>query len=83
MKTTKQMFGKLAYEMRRDAERELEELRARQFAADAAGARLDAPISRREVLEAIREVRNHFGGNGLPEQEALCDAFDRLADALS
>lgn len=83
MKTAKQMFGRLAAEMRESAERDYAELAARQHAAAEAEARLDAPLTRREVIEAIRDTRDYYAGSGFPEQEIICDALDRLADALS
>ncbi len=83
MKTVKQMFGQIANEMRAAAERDYLELASRQHAADEAEARLDAPLTRRDVLDAIRDVRDRFGGSGEPIQEVVYDAFDRLLDALS
>lgn len=46
-------------------------------------ARMDEPLTRREVLSALETVRDHFGGSGEPVQEAIYDAIDRLRDALS
>lgn len=55
----------------------------RERRVNEAEARLDEPLTRREVLNALETSRNHFGGSGALVQEAICDAFDRLKDALS
>lgn len=55
----------------------------RERRANEAEARLDEPLTRREVLDALNTAQDHFGGSGEPVQEAIYDAFGRLRDALS
>jgi predicted phage gp36 major capsid-like protein len=59
-RTTKQMFG--AIEQTAQAQRE--DQRDRERAAREAAARLDAPVSRYELLKAIESVANEYDEMG-------------------
>lgn len=83
MKTAEQMFGPIVRTQRAQLQAERDDAADRQRRADEAEARLNEPLTRREVVDAIREARDHFGGSGEPVQDAIYDAFARLADALS
>jgi hypothetical protein len=79
MKTAKQMFAPIV----RAQQAELDDAADRQRRANEAEERLDEPLTRREVVEAIESVANEYAGSGFPEQEIICDAFAKLAAILS
>lgn len=83
MKTGKQMFGKLA----RDAaamERALKEDAADRYVrAMEEEAHQDAPISRRDVLDALETAASEYGCAGNHDSDLIADAFRKLAKALS
>lgn len=72
------MFGPIVRSQQRllQIEREENADRARRVAEEEA--RLDEPLTRREVVEAIESVVNEYA-----EHELLSEAFARLAVALS
>lgn len=65
-------IAELDAEDRRNAER---------YAAERE-ARLDAPVSRRELLEAIKETRKHFSGSGYELHDAVARALQHLENFL-
>lgn len=75
-RTTQQMFGKVARDIAATERAHREDQRERERAAIEAEARLDAPLTRREVLEALDAVMEQCGG---PERSMLRD----LKEALS
>lgn len=83
MKTTNQMFGKLARQLAAEQQGLRDEIAERQRRVDQEQARLDETLTRREVLEALENVVNEFGGAGFPENDAIATAFRKLAEALS
>lgn len=62
---------------------EEQELDERIERANAAEARLDETLTRREVLEAIEYVAHGYGCNGDHDSDLICNAFCKLAEALS
>lgn len=82
--TADQMFRKTLRHIEAD-ERDA----IREAAADAIRrieeqeARLHAPLSRREVLEALQIVAGQFGGNGNHDSDLIANAFRELERALS
>jgi cell division protein YceG involved in septum cleavage len=83
VKTTQQMFGKLERDLAATARMEREEAADRQRRIDQGQARLDESVTRREILEALESVASEYGCRGFPENEAIADAFRKLAEALS
>lgn len=69
MKTAKQMFGAAA--------RDVAAMERDQAEADA---RLDAPLTRREVLEAIESVRLSWSSTN--QESRTRELLDRLMEAL-
>lgn len=45
-------------------------------------ARDEAPISRKELIEAIEQVARQYGANGNHDSDLICDAMIALAKAL-
>lgn len=56
-RTTNQMFGAIERDLQRTAQAQREDQRDHERAE----ARLDEPLTRREVLEAIESVANEYG----------------------
>lgn len=78
-RTTDQMFGKVVRDMaaQERAEREEARDRVRQLAEE--DARLDEPLTRREVLDAIETVKSRYS----PHHNSMTiELLDRLAEAL-
>jgi hypothetical protein len=61
---------------------EEQEAEIRQRYIDAREERLDAPLTRRDVLAAIDEVVSEYSGSGMTDQDLIADAFRKLARAL-
>lgn len=77
------MFRQLERQLARNAEIAKEDAAERARHAEEQEARLDAPLTRREVLEAIESVAHEYGCNGNHDSDLICDAFRKLAEALS
>lgn len=45
-------------------------------------ARLDGPVSRRELLDAIEEVRRQFSNGMEDTRDIVADALEKLAEKL-
>lgn len=54
----------------------------RERRAREAEERLDAPLTRRDLLDAIESVRREYGISGTEEAELIEGAFRKLAEAL-
>lgn len=80
MKNNHRMFGGIAREMARAARAEAEDQATRERHAQEAEAHLDAPITRREVLDAIEEVAREYDAMG---RNGTRDLLRKLAEALS
>ena len=82
-RTTDQMFGKVVRDMaaQERAEREDARDRARQLAEEEA--RLDEPLTRREVIDAVETVAFGYECSGSPQSDMIAAAFRKLAEALS
>lgn len=83
MKTTQQMFGKVVRDLNAAEQARQDDLAEQRRRAEEAEARLDEPLTRREVLAAIEQVAADYGCNGTPESAAIADAFRALGKALS
>lgn len=79
-RTTDQMFSKAVRDKaaQERAEREEARERARQLAE--VEARLDEPLTRREVLAAIESVKSRYSPY---HHSTIIELLDRLAEALS
>ena len=82
-RTAEQMFGKIARQIEADDRMLREEAARREREFEEQEARLDNPISRREVIEAIDFVVSEYSGNGVQTHDMIADAFRKLAKALS
>lgn len=80
MKTTKQMFGAAVRDIAAMERAMQEDARDRNRRQEEADARLDAPLSRREVLEAIETVASAYSGQHGHDTR---DLLRRLAEALT
>lgn len=79
-KTAQQMFGKVARDIAAAERAERDDQLDRERRAAEAEARLDEPLTRREVLEAIESVKSRYcPRNGT----MLIRLLDDLAEALS
>ncbi len=82
MKTSQQMFGKVARDIARQEQSARDDAADRERRVQEAEERLDEPLTRREVLEAIESVANDYGCNGDHDSMLIADAFRKLAEAL-
>ena len=83
MKTTHQMFGMLQRQLNENARLAQEIVTERERRAAEEEARLDEPLSRREVLDAIESVAHGYGCNSDHDSDLICNAFRKLAEAIS
>lgn len=82
MKTTQQMFGKVARDLARQEQAMRDDAADRERRAQEAEERLDEPLTRREVLDAIETVASEYACNGDHDSMLIADAFRKLAEAL-
>lgn len=82
MKTVHQMFGKAVRDLTAMERAQREDELERQRRADEAEARLDEPVTRRELLEALEAASSKYAGSGFDEQDRIADAFAALHDLL-
>lgn len=82
-RTTDQMFAPVVRDLAAQERAQREDQRERERRAAEAEARLDAPLTRRELLEAIETTASDYGCAGTPESDAIADAFRKLGEALS
>jgi hypothetical protein len=80
MKTVKQMFGKVARDIAAAERAAKEDAADRERRVAEAEARLDEPLTRREVLEALENVAIEHDCSG---DHNFADAFRKLAQVLS
>ena len=80
---TRHPFNKIVRDLQateRAIERDVQDQARRAAEAEA---RLDEPLTRRDVLDALDEVANEYGCNGDHDSDLIADAFRKLKDALS
>lgn len=82
-RTTNQMFGKLQRDLVAAAHAEQQRLNDRARIAVEAEARLDQPMTRRELMTAIESVAHEYGMQGDHDSDLICNAFRKLGEALS
>lgn len=79
-KTAQQMFGKVARDIAAAERAERDDQADRERRAAEAEARLDEPLTRREVLDAIESVKSRYSPY---HHSTLIQLLDSLAEALS
>lgn len=82
MKTANQMFGKVTRDLARQEQARRDDAADRERRAQEVEDRLDEPLKRRDVLEAIESVASEYTCNGDHDSTLVADAFRKLAEAL-
>ncbi len=82
MKTANQMFGKVTRDLTRQEQARRDDAADRERRVQEVEDRLDEPLKRREVLEAIESVASEYTCNGDHDSMLVADVFRKLAEAL-
>lgn len=82
MKTIQDMFGKITRDLARQEQAKRDDAADRERRAQEAEDRLDEPLTRRDMLEAIESVASEYACNGDHDSMLVADAFRKLAEAL-
>jgi hypothetical protein len=78
-KTTDQMFDKVARDIAAQERAVAQDAADRERYAAEAEARLDEPLTRRELLDAIESVKSRYSPH---HHSMLIEMLERLAEAL-
>lgn len=75
-------MGKIEREIQRRFEADRQDRENAERARREAEERMEAPVSRRELLQAIENVRQSVTGNSLPHYELVKEMLQRLFEEL-